>query len=59
VLEQADLVLTVRAGREKRHYLNPVPIEQVANRWISKYSARFTSALVGLAEQVRTDLETA
>lgn len=55
VLEAADLVLTERSGREKRHYLNPVPIEQVANRWISRYAARFTSALVGLDEQVRLD----
>lgn len=54
VLEGANLVVTVRSGREKRHYLNPVPIEQVANRWISKYAARFTSALVALDEQIRT-----
>lgn len=53
VLEAADLVTTVRSGREKHHYLNPVPIEQVANRWISKYAARFTSALVALDDQVR------
>ena len=59
VLEQADLVIAVRVGREKRHHLNPVPIEQVANRWISKYAARFTSALVGLEDQLRTTDETA
>lgn len=59
VLEQADLVIAVRVGREKRHYLNPVPIEQVANRWISKYAARFTSALVGLEEHLRATDETA
>jgi hypothetical protein len=35
-----------------------VPIEQVANRWISKYAARFTSALVALDKQVTTDQET-
>ncbi len=55
VLEAADLVIPLRQGREKRHFLNPVPIEQIANRWISRYSARFTAALVGLDEQVRTD----
>jgi DNA-binding transcriptional ArsR family regulator len=55
VLEEADLVVTSRQGRAKRHYLNPVPIEQVANRWISKYAARFTSALVALDEQVTAD----
>jgi len=52
VLAEANLVVTTRYGRTKRHYLNPVPIEQVANRWISKYSARFTAALVALDEQV-------
>jgi DNA-binding transcriptional ArsR family regulator len=59
VLEEARLLVTARQGRTKRHYLNPVPIEQVANRWISKYAARFTSALVALDEQVTTDQETA
>ncbi|HVD52650.1 MAG TPA: helix-turn-helix domain-containing protein, partial [Propionibacteriaceae bacterium] len=57
VLAAANLVITVRQGRTKRHYLNPVPIEQVANRWISKYAARFTSALVALDEQVTVDQE--
>ena len=52
VLEQANLVITLKTGREKRHYLNPVPIEQIANRWISRYAARFTSALVALDEQI-------
>ncbi len=58
VLAEANLVVTARHGRTKRHYLNPVPIEQVANRWIGKYAARFTSALVALDEQVVTDQET-
>jgi uncharacterized protein YndB with AHSA1/START domain/DNA-binding transcriptional ArsR family regulator len=51
VLSDADLVVGVREGRTKRHFLNPVPIEQVANRWISRYAARFTSALVSLDQQ--------
>jgi DNA-binding transcriptional ArsR family regulator len=58
VLAEADLVITARQGRTKRHYLNPVPIEQVANRWISKYAARFTSALVTLDDLVITGHET-
>lgn len=58
VLVEANLVVTARHGRTKRHYLNPVPIEQVANRWISKYAARFTSALVALDEQVVAYQET-
>jgi DNA-binding transcriptional ArsR family regulator len=57
VLAEANLVVTARQGRTKRHYLNPVPIEQVANRWISKYAARFTAALVALDDQVATDQE--
>jgi DNA-binding transcriptional ArsR family regulator len=52
VLEKADLVVGVRQGRVKRLHLNPVPIEQVANRWISRYAARFTSALADLQQQV-------
>jgi DNA-binding transcriptional ArsR family regulator len=57
VLAEANLVVTARQGRTKRHYLNPVPIEQVANRWISKYAARFAAALVALDDQVATDQE--
>ena len=57
VLAEANLVITARQGRTKRHYLNPVPIEQVANRWISKYAARFAAALVALDDQVANDQE--
>jgi len=53
LLEQAGLVLTRRAGREKLHFLNPVPIRLVHDRWISKYTERHVSALVNL----KTDLE--
>lgn len=52
VLAEANLVVAVKTGREKHHYLNPVPIEQIANRWISRYAARFSSALVALDEQI-------
>ena len=54
VLADADLVVAVKDGRTKLLHLNPVPIEQVANRWISKYAARFTSALVGLQEHLES-----
>jgi DNA-binding transcriptional ArsR family regulator len=53
VLEEAGLVVTRRAGRTKEHFLNPVPIQQVADRWISKYAQPFTRGLVDL----RADLE--
>jgi DNA-binding transcriptional ArsR family regulator len=59
VLETADLVVAVREGRSKRLFLNPVPIEQVANRWIGKYAARFTAALVGLQQHVEGGPEAA
>lgn len=37
LLEEAGLVVTLRRGREKLHYLNPVPIHEIADRWIRKY----------------------
>jgi DNA-binding transcriptional ArsR family regulator len=48
VLEEADLVLTRRSGREKLHFLNPVPIQLIHDRWIGKYRERRTSALTEL-----------
>ncbi len=48
VLEEADLVLTRRSGREKLHFLNPVPIRLVHDRWIDKYTERRISALTDL-----------
>jgi DNA-binding transcriptional ArsR family regulator len=52
VLERAGLVVTRRAGREKLHYLNAVPIRQIHNRWIDKYTERHVSALVELKDQL-------
>src|SRR5437868_12850054 len=48
VLEDAGLVVTRRRGREKLHYLNPVPIRQIHDRWIDKYTERMVSALLDL-----------
>jgi len=53
VLEEAGLVVTRRAGREKHHFLNPVPVRQIHDRWIDKYTERVTSALLDL----KNDLE--
>jgi DNA-binding transcriptional ArsR family regulator len=50
VLGEAHLVVTERHGRAKHHYLNPVPIRQIHDRWISKYAEPFASALVELAD---------
>jgi DNA-binding transcriptional ArsR family regulator len=48
VLEDAGLVVTRRSGREKLHFLNPVPIRLIHDRWIDKYTERHVSALVDL-----------
>ena len=53
VLEEAHLVVTRKQGREKLHYLNPVPIRLIHDRWIDKYTERQVSALVDL----KTELE--
>ena len=53
VLEDAGLVVTRRSGREKLHFLNPVPIRLIHDRWIDKYTERFVSALADL----KTELE--
>ena len=48
VLEEAGLVVTRRAGREKLHYLNPVPIRLIHDRWIDKYRQHHAGALAAL-----------
>ena len=48
VLEEAGLVVTRRSGREKHHFLNPVPIRLIHDRWIDKYTERQVSALADL-----------
>jgi DNA-binding transcriptional ArsR family regulator len=53
VLERAGVVVTRRSGREKLHFLNPVPIRMIHDRWIDKYAERRVSALL----ELKTDLE--
>ena len=53
ILEDAGLVVTRRSGREKLHFLNPVPIGLIHDRWIRKYRQRHVSALAAL----KTELE--
>jgi DNA-binding transcriptional ArsR family regulator len=48
VLEESGLVVTQRSGREKLHYLNPVPIRLIHDRWIGKFRERHVSALTEL-----------
>src|SRR4029079_19275645 len=52
VLEDAGLVVARRQGREKLHFLNPVPIRLIHDRWIDKYTERRVSALVYLKAQL-------
>jgi DNA-binding transcriptional ArsR family regulator len=52
VLEEAGLVVTRRSGREKLHFLNPVPIRLIHDRWIDKYRERRVSALAELKTQL-------
>jgi DNA-binding transcriptional ArsR family regulator len=52
VLEDAGLVTTRRSGREKLHFLNPVPIRLIHDRWIDKYTERHVSALADLKHQL-------
>jgi DNA-binding transcriptional ArsR family regulator len=52
VLEEAGLVVTRKSGREKFHFLNPVPIRQIHDRWIDKYTERHVAALVDLKNEL-------
>src|SRR6202035_5942637 len=45
LLEEANLVATVRRGREKLHYLNPIPINEIAERWMGKFERSRLQAL--------------
>jgi DNA-binding transcriptional ArsR family regulator len=55
VLEEANLVVTRRRGREKLHFLNPVPIRLVYERWVSKYSEPWVSGLTGLKRELEEE----
>ena len=52
VLEDAGLVVAQRSGREKLHFLNPVPIRLIHDRWIDKYTERRVSALTDLKSEL-------
>jgi len=55
VLSEAGLVTTRRRGREKLHFLNPVPIRLVHDRWVSKYAEPWASALSELKHELEED----
>jgi DNA-binding transcriptional ArsR family regulator len=55
VLEEADLVVVRRSGREKLHFLNPVPIRLIHDRWIDKYTEHHVTALIDLKNTLEED----
>src|SRR5229473_8168386 len=57
VLEAANLVVTKRRGREKLHFLNPVPIRLVHDRWVSKYAEPWAAGLSGLKNKLEERME--
>jgi len=52
ILEEANLVATQRRGREKLHFINPVPLNAIAERWIRKFERRHLSALSALKKKL-------
>jgi DNA-binding transcriptional ArsR family regulator len=52
VLEEANLVVTRKRGREKLHFLNPVPIRRVYERWVSKYAEPLAATLSGIKREL-------
>jgi len=56
-LEEAGLVVTKKRGREKLHFLNPIPIRLVHDRWVSKYAEPWAAGLSGLKHELETPME--
>jgi uncharacterized protein YndB with AHSA1/START domain/predicted transcriptional regulator len=56
VLEEAGLVVAKKRGREKLHFLNPVPIRLVHDRWVSKYAEPWAATLTGLKKRIEEDV---
>ena len=55
LLEAANLVVTVRRGREKLHFLNPIPLQEMYERWIAKFEKPRLKALSNLKKQLEKD----
>lgn len=52
LLEDANLISTVRRGREKRHFINPVPLQEVYERWVRKFEQQRLSLLHDLKQEI-------
>jgi len=57
VLEDAHLVTTIRMGREKRHYLNPVPIRQAHDRWIGKFAEPIVGSMTAMQRALEASMD--
>jgi DNA-binding transcriptional ArsR family regulator len=55
ILQEANLIATVKRGREKLHYLNPVPIHEIAERWIGKFERHRLQALSELKKGLQDE----
>ena len=55
LLEEANLIATIKEGREKHHFLNPVPINDIAERWIGKYERGRLKALSALKRNLERE----
>jgi DNA-binding transcriptional ArsR family regulator len=52
VLEEADLVIARREGRQRFNHLNAIPIQRIYRRWVSRYTGRWADALVALKDEI-------
>lgn len=57
ILEQASLLVTEKIGKEKHHYFNVIPIQQIYDRWTDEYSRFMASRLTAFKDQVERDME--
>ena len=55
VLEEANLVVTRKRGREKLHFLNPVPIRLIHDRWVSKYAEPLAATISGIKREIEEE----
>ncbi len=55
VLEEAELVIARRSGRQRFNYLNPIPIQRIHDRWVVRYMKPWTEALVSLQDELETE----
>jgi len=55
ILEKGNLVIPVQKGRYKHHYLNPVPLQEIVDRWVNKFNQHQTRTLINLKTELEQD----